>query len=97
MCESGALVPGDQTPVRLCKDLISRLGQEHGAADHVVCAVEPMGGAPAVIELCGKGAPVAAQNQGNSLVLIRLTAEKPAPTLAVSVWGYLFGASLKRL
>ena len=38
-CESGAPVPGDQTPARLCEDSLSWLGQEHGATDHAICAV----------------------------------------------------------
>lgn len=62
-CKSGAPVPGDQAPVRLCEDSLSWLGQEHSTTDHVVCAVEPVDGAPAVIERCGRGAPIARKNR----------------------------------
>ena len=50
--DSGAPDPGDQTPVRLCKESLSRLSQEHGATDHAVCAIESVDGAPAIIDLC---------------------------------------------
>lgn len=69
MLKKFGVVPGDQTPVRLCKDSFSRLGQEHGATDHAVCPVESVDGAPAIITCCGRGAPVSPDNQGFALVI----------------------------
>ncbi|AFK67170.1 putative transposase [Pseudomonas putida ND6] len=41
------------------KTTLPWLGQEHGATDHAVCAVESVDGAPAITDCCRRGAPVA--------------------------------------
>lgn len=67
---SGAPIPGDQAPVRLCDDSLSWLGQEHGATERAVCAVESVDGVGSY-KRYGRGAPVACKNEGKALVLTR--------------------------
>lgn len=64
---SGAPVPGSQTPARLCEDSLSRFGQDHRATDYVIHAFESMNGASAIIQRCGRGAPVADQSLAKAL------------------------------
>ena len=47
--EGGTSVPGHQTPVRLDEGALPRIGEEHGACDHAVRAVESVDGATAVV------------------------------------------------
>ena len=53
-----ASVPGDQAPVRLCEGALPWSGEEHGATDDAVRAVEPVDGAPTFTGECRRGAPV---------------------------------------
>src|SRR5579862_9236614 len=47
--EGGTSVPGHQAPVRFDEGALPRLGEEYGACDHAVCAVEFVDGATAVV------------------------------------------------
>ncbi len=47
--EGRASVPGDQAPVRFDEGALPRTGEEHGACDHAIRAVESVDGATAVV------------------------------------------------
>lgn len=59
----------DQASVRLCENPLPWLGQEHGAPDHAVCAIESVDDAPTIVGCCVRSACIRANNQGFILVI----------------------------
>jgi hypothetical protein len=56
--QGGAPVPSDQAAVRLRQGALQRIGEEHRADRHLVCAVQSVDGAPSVAQ--GHGIAAAA-------------------------------------